>query len=85
MNECIVIVWNEHFSVSKSSADYVILSKKIASLLLNETMHKHGSKLLITNITVVMCIDNKCSKYVQTFRIFFLNYVNKHMTGRYMV
>ena len=37
MNEFIVIVWNEHFSVNKSSAYYVNLSPKITSLLLNKT------------------------------------------------
>ena len=52
MNEFILIVWNEHFSVNKSMADYVILSKKINLLLLNKTLHKHGSKLAITNKTM---------------------------------
>ena len=53
VNEFIVVVWNEHFSVNKSLADYVILSKKINLFLLNKTLYNHGSKLPITNITVV--------------------------------
>ena len=40
------------FSVNKSSANYVILSKKINLFLFNKTLHKHGSKLPITNIAV---------------------------------
>ena len=52
MTEFIVVVWNEPFSANKSSADYVILSKKINLFVFNRTLHKHGSKLPITNITV---------------------------------
>ena len=52
MNEFIVLVWSEHFSVNKSSADYVILSTKITLLLLNKTLHNHGSELRMTNITM---------------------------------
>ena len=52
MNEFILNVWNDHFSVNKSSADHIILSTKITLLLLSKTLHKHGSKLPITNITV---------------------------------
>ena len=51
MNEFIAVVSNEHFSVTKSLADYVIVSKKI-TLLLNNTLHTACSKLPMTNITV---------------------------------
>ena len=79
------------FSATESSTNYVILSNKIDWILLEQNiLYEHSSKLLITNITVVIWIDNKCSiyvqKYVQTFRKRFLIYVNKlHMTGTYMV
>ena len=53
MNEFIEIVWNEHFSVNNSAADYVIIWTKITLLLLSKTRHKHGSKMPISNITDV--------------------------------
>ena len=76
------------FNATKSSTDYVILSKKI-NLLFNKIYYTSIVQNANFYIIVVMCVDNKHSKYVlkicSNFQKRFLIYVNKlHMTGTYM-